>query len=90
MPDNPIAQFFRAQARTATPTATMAYGVETVEESLVLCTKPPCREDVAAGEWLLLNQGQLDQLAIHQGAPVTCDRCGCFLTEIVNAPDPRD
>lgn len=89
MPDNPIAAFFRAQARVNAPQTTMAYGVETPQGSLVLCTKPTCREDV--GEWLLrLTQGQLDELAVLQGAPVTCDRCACFLTEIVNGPDPRD
>lgn len=62
-------------------------------EEMLICAAPECAAVVRAHpEWptVPLNQDDLDELARKAGKPIECDRCGEYLTQTVDGPDPRD
>jgi len=90
-------QMFRSVVKGMAPGVTMAYAVEDGGEhprSIIVCTKPPCvspgPKDGPPTMQHPLDQADLNELAMAQNAPVACDRCGAFLTEVVAGSDPRD
>lgn len=62
-------------------------------DEMLICAAPECAAVVRAHpEWptIPLKQDDLDTLARKAGKPIECDRCGEYITAIVDGPDPRD
>lgn len=76
--------------------AARAISIEThtgAPHSLILCTDTPCL--IFAGRWPIADLDtftvrELDDFARYQNRPIRCDRCGNWLTSVVDGPDPRD